>query len=95
MKFGITLSNITVGDINVGGLELNSEFSINEMVAIRKETEYVLKKLPEYLVDIANAVNTYEAIDEAMTEELEVKAFERSVIEQIKKSILKDINAVG
>ena len=30
-----------------------------------------------------------------MTEELEVKAFERSVIEQIKKSILKDINAVG
>lgn len=95
MKFGIKLSNITVGDINVGGLELNSEFSINEMVAIRKETEYVLKKLPEYLVDIANAVNTYEAIDEAMTEELEVKAFERSVIEQIKKSILKDINAVG
>lgn len=95
MKFGIKLSNITVGDINVGGLELNSEFSINEMVAIRKETEYVLKKLPEYLVDIANAVNTYEAIDEAMTEELEAKAFERSVIEQIKKSILKDINAVG
>ncbi len=95
MKFGIKLSNITIGDINVGGLELNSEFSINEMVAIRKETEYVLKKLPEYLVDIANAVNTYEAIDEAMTEELEVKAFERSVIEQIKKSILKDINAVG
>ena len=95
MKLGIKLSNITVGDINVGGLELNSEFSINEMVAIRKETEYVLKKLPEYLVDIANAVNTYEAIDEAMTEELEVKAFERSVIEQIKKSILKDINAVG
>ena len=95
MKFGIKLSNITVGDINVGGLELNSEFSINEMIAIRKETEYVLKKLPEYLVDIANAVNTYEAIDEAMTEELEVKAFERSVIEQIKKSILKDINAVG
>lgn len=95
MKFGIKLSNITVGDINVGGLELSSEFSINEMVAIRKETEYVLKKLPEYLVDIANAVNTYEAIDEAMTEELEVKAFERSVIEQIKKSILKDINAVG
>ena len=95
MKFGIKLSNITVGDINVGGLELNSEFSINEMVAIRKETEYVLKKLPEYLVDIANTVNTYEAIDEAMTEELEVKAFERSVIEQIKKSILKDINAVG
>lgn len=95
MKFGIKLSNITVGDINVGGLELNSEFSINEMVAIRKETEYVLKKLPEYLVDIANAVNTYDAIDEAMTEELEVKAFERSVIEQIKKSILKDINAVG
>ena len=95
MKFGIKLSNITVGDINVGGLELNSEFSINEMVAIRKETEYVLKKLPEYLVDIANAVNTYEAIDEAMTEELEVKAFERSIIEQIKKSILKDINAVG
>ena len=95
MKFGIKLSNITVGDINVGGLELNSEFSIHEMVAIRKETEYALKKLPEYLVDIANAVNTYEAIDEAMTEELEVKAFERSVIEQIKKSILKDINAVG
>ena len=95
MKFGIKLSNITIGDINVGGLELNSEFSINEMVAIRKETEYVLKKLPEYLVDIANAVNTYEAIDEAMAEELEVKAFERSVIEQIKKSILKDINAVG
>ena len=95
MKFGIKLSNITIGDINVGGLELNSEFSINEMVAIRKETEYVLKKLPEYLVDIANAVNTYEAIDEAMTEELEVKAFERSIIEQIKKSILKDINAVG
>lgn len=95
MKFGIKLSNITVGDINVGGLELNSEFSINEMVAIRKETEYVLKKLPEYLVDIANAVNTCEAIDEAMTEELEVKEFERSVIEQIKKSILKDINAVG
>ena len=95
MKFGIKLSNITIGDINVGGLELNSEFSINEMVAIRKETEYVLKKLPEYLVDIANAVNTYDAIDEAMTEELEVKAFERSVIEQIKKSILKDINAVG
>ena len=95
MKFGIKLSNITIGDVNVGGLELNSEFSINEMVAIRKETEYVLKKLPEYLVDIANAVNTCEAIDEAMTEELEVKAFERSVIEQIKKSILKDINAVG
>lgn len=95
MKFGIKLSNITIGDINVGGLELNSEFSINEMVAIRKETEYVLKKLPEYLVDIANAVNTCEAIDEAMTEELEVKEFERSVIEQIKKSILKDINAVG
>lgn len=92
MKFGIKLSNIKLGEVSIGGVEVNTEVSINEMIAIRKETEVVLKKMPEYLNDLAVAVKTFEAIDEEFREEFEVKCFEQEVVNKIKRSILDGLN---
>lgn len=92
MKFGFKLSNIQLGEVSIGGIEVNTELSINEMVAIRKETEIVLKKMPEYLNDLAVAVRTFEEIDDEMREEFEVKCFEQEVVNNIKRAIMNGLN---
>lgn len=92
MKFGFKLSNIQLGEVSIGGIEVNTELSINEMVAIRKETEIVLKKMPEYLNDLAVAVRTFDEIDDEMREEFEVKCFEQEVVNNIKRAIMNGLN---
>lgn len=55
MKFEIKLNNIEISDIKIGGIEIKSDFSISEMIAMRKETEYVLENITTYMHQLKNA----------------------------------------
>ena len=68
MKFGIKLNNIELGEVKIGGVEVNTEFSISEMIAMRKEAEVMLEKMPVYLEQVAKAVLTYEDLDNQIRE---------------------------
>ena len=68
MKFNFKLSNIEVNDIKIGEVEVKTEFSINEMIAIRKETEIVLEKMPRYLQQLATAYKTFVELDNEIDE---------------------------
>ena len=68
MKFGLKLKNIQLGEIKVGEVEVNTDFSINEMVAIRKESEYLLANLPMYIEQLGDAFVTGLTIDKSIRE---------------------------
>lgn len=98
MKLGFKLSNIELGEVKIGGVEVNTEFSISEMVAIRKETEVILEKMPVYLEQVAKTVLTYEDLDNQIREIDREKALE-SMIKEItydaKLRAIKDLFAQG
>ena len=68
MKFDFKLSNIEVNDIKIGEVEVKTEFSINEMIAMRKETEIVLEKMPRYLQQLATAYKAFVELDNEIDE---------------------------
>jgi hypothetical protein len=68
MKFNFKLSNIEVNDIKIGEVAIETEFSINEMVAIRKESEIVLEKMPRYLQQLATTYKTFVELDNEIDE---------------------------
>lgn len=84
MKFNFKISNIQIGDVAVGGVEVSTELSINEMVAIRKESESFLKKMPEYLEDLAEGMRTFEKLDE----EFETKHDAQMMSDLVKRSVM-------
>lgn len=98
MKLGFKLSNIELGEVKIGGVEINTEFSINEMVAMRKEAEVILEKMPVYLEQIAKTVLTYEDLDNQIREIDREEALE-SMIKEIaynaKLRAIKDLFAQG
>lgn len=91
MKFGIKLNNIELGDVKIGGIEINTEFSINEMVAIRKETEHILANAPKYIEQLANAVITFENIDNQMEKMAKEEQIDRYVNEAIHNANMKAV----
>lgn len=91
MKFGLKLTDINIGGINIGGVEVNTELSINEMVAIRKETEVILKKMPEYLEDIANGAKKLEELDEEFEERFKAEIFNSQISDAIEHTIIKEL----
>ena len=64
MKFNFKISNMEVNNIKIGDVAIETEMSINEMVAIRKESELVLSRLPLYLELLANGAKKFEELEE-------------------------------
>ena len=68
MKFGLTLKDIQLGEVKVGEVSVNTELSINEMIAMRKEVEHVLDNAPTYFVKLGEAYlagyDVYNTIEE-------------------------------
>jgi ubiquinone/menaquinone biosynthesis C-methylase UbiE len=98
MKLGFKLSNIELGEVKIGGVEVNTEFSISEMVAMRKEAEVMLEKMPVYLEQVAKTVLTYEDLDNQIREIDREEALE-SMIKEIthnaKLRAIKELFAQG
>ena len=99
MKFGLTLKDIQLGEVKVGEVSVSTEFSINEMVAMRKEVEHVLENAPTYIEQLGDAVATFlhvekvvndfeEEIDRASEEQQMVKAFEQKLKATVMNKIL-------
>ena len=82
MKFNFKLTNIEVAEIKIGSVEVGTEFSINEMVAVRKETEVVLAKMPQYLEQLANGYKKFLELDSEI-EDLEDKSIQESLIKDL------------
>ena len=82
MKFNFKLTNIEVAEIKIGNVEVGTEFSINEMVAVRKETEVVLAKMPQYLEQLANGYKKFLELDSEI-EDLEDKSIQESLIKDL------------
>jgi low affinity Fe/Cu permease len=68
MKFNFKLKDIQIADIKIGEVAVETEFSINEMVAIRKESEIVLEKMPRYLQQLATTYKTFAELDNKIDE---------------------------
>lgn len=94
MKFGIKLSDIKLGDVSIGGVEVNTELSINEMVAIRKETEVILENMPVYLDNLKVAMDKVVEIDNSMTEQEVINDIQKETVESIMESIKKKLGII-
>lgn len=92
MKIGFKLNNIEIGEVKIGGVEVNTEFSINEMIAMRKESEHMLENLPVYIQNIANGYITAGQAEKHIEELEEMEREERA--KKIANAI-KEIFAVG
>ena len=94
MKFNFKLTNIEVAEIKIGSVEVGTEFSINEMVAIRKETEVVLAKMPQYLEQLANGYKKFLELDSEI-EDLEDKSIQESLIKDlVNEKVISQLNKV-
>lgn len=71
MKFGLKLKDIQLGEVKIGEVEVNTELNIAEMVAIRKESEYMLENLPNYMEQLGTAFVTGVEIGRAVEEYIE------------------------
>ena len=94
MKFNFKLTNIEVAEIKIGSVEVGTEFSINEMVAMRKETEVVLAKMPQYLEQLANGYKKFLELDSEI-EDLEDKSIQESLIKDlVNEKVISQLNKV-
>ena len=94
MKFNFKLTNIEVAEIKIGSVEVGTEFSINEMVAIRKETEVVLAKVPQYLEQLANGYKKFLELNSEI-EDLEDKSIQESLIKDlVNEKVISQLNKV-
>lgn len=74
MKFKFNLENITVGELKIGTVLIESEVSTSELVSIRTETEHILGSLPKYINQLASGYK--EANRRAITKEHAIKMSE-------------------
>ena len=94
MKFNFKLTNIEVAEIKIGSVEVGTEFSINEMVAVRKETEVVLAKMPQYLEQLANGYKKFLELNSEI-EDLEDKSIQESLIKNlVNEKVISQLNKV-
>ena len=94
MKFNFKLTNIEVAEIKIGSVEVGTEFSIEEMVAVRKETEVVLAKMPQYLEQLANGYKKFLELDSEI-EDLEDKSIQESLIKDlVNEKIINKVESI-
>lgn len=98
MKLGFKLNNVEIGEVKIGGIEVNTELSINEMVAIRKESEIMLEKMPTYFRQLENAMVTAEEIQNRIEKskiETAIEEMIRDVTNATKLNAVRDLFAQG
>lgn len=94
MKFNFKLTNIEVAEIKIGSVEVGTEFSIEEMVAVRKETEVVLAKMPQYLEQLANGYKKFLELNSEI-EDLEDKSIQESLIKDlVNEKIINKVESI-
>lgn len=81
MKFNFKLTNIEVAEVKIGSVEVGTEFSIEEMIAVRKETEVVLAKMPQYLEQLANGYKKFLELSSEI--EVEGNSIQESPIKEL------------
>lgn len=64
MKFNFKISNVEVAEVKIGSVEVETEFSINEMIAMRREAENFVEKMPVYLEQLAEGYKKFLELDE-------------------------------
>nr|DAU23731.1 MAG TPA: hypothetical protein [Caudoviricetes sp.] len=98
MKIGFKLNNIEIGEVKIGGVEVNTEFSINEMIAMRKESEHMLENMPTYLEQFANAMITVQDIEdhiENVDRERAIEEKAKEIAHKAKLNLIKNLFAQG
>lgn len=83
MKFNIKLSNLNVAGMEIGGIEVNTEMSIREVVALREESEHLLENMPRYLEQLAEGYRTFTKLDEEFSDE----KYSRVIKEVVKSKV--------
>ena len=91
MKFGLKLTDINLGEIKIGSMEVNTDLSIREMVCMREQAEVVLKMMPEYLEDIAKGARKFEELEEEFSERFKAKLFNSQISDAIEHTIIKEL----
>lgn len=87
MKFNFKLKDIQIADVKIGEVAVETELSINEMVAIRKESEIVLAKMPIYLEQLANGAKKFEELNSEMDKFYEEKAQESLIQDMVNEKV--------
>lgn len=67
MKLGFKLGNIEYNEIKLSNVELNVQFSAEELVAEYDLLKRIAKELPEICTDLANGAVAFAEIDKAFT----------------------------
>lgn len=88
MKFNFKLTNIEVAEVKIGSVEVGTEFSIEEMIAVRKETEVVLAKMPQYLEQLANGYKKFLELNS----EIEGNSIQESPIKELVEDLIKRLD---
>jgi hypothetical protein len=76
MKFNFKLKDIQIADVKIGEVAVETELSINEMVAIRKEYELALENMPVYLQQLATGYKKFVTLNNDI-EKFEEEQFEK------------------
>lgn len=90
MKFNFKLTNIEVAEVKIGSVEVGTEFSIEEMIAVRKETEVVLAKMPQYLEQLANGYKKFLELNSEI--EVEGNSIQESPIKELVEDLIKRLD---
>lgn len=90
MKFNFKLTNIEVAEVKIGSVEVGTEFSIEEMIAVRKETEVVLAKMPQYLEQLANGYKKFLELSSEI--EVEGNSIQESPIKELVEDLIKRLD---
>lgn len=90
MKFNFKLTNIEVAEVKIGSVEVGTEFSIEEMIAVRKETEVVLAKMPQYLEQLANGYKKFLELNSEI--EVEGNSIQESPIKELVDDLIKRLD---
>lgn len=69
MKYNFKLSNIQIGDIKVGGIEVSTELSTSEMIAQTKLVKDIIGDLPNIIEDVYKANSLFNTRDKDLTKQ--------------------------
>lgn len=86
------LSDIQLGEVKVGGVEIEFNYSVNEMNATYELTKKAIKELPEMLKDIRESAMVIREVEKEF-EDLEMQDYqERMVKKELRRAINKSFN---
>lgn len=85
------LTDIQLGDVKVGGIEVEAHYSLNEMHGVYDLTKTAIKELPEMVKDLRETALVVREIEEEF-EDLELEDYKRNMIRnEIRKTMAKAI----